>query len=152
MDHTMYFFEVRHEHFRDAVDHFAQFFIAPLFNEDCVDREVRAVHSEHERYLQSDGWRLMQLFRSTSNPAHRFNRFATGSLDTLVTEPKKRGLDARSALIDFHRAHYSSEHMRFCLYGRESLDELRDLAVLQFAPIVNRGVPLDIPSGLAFGA
>ena len=45
MENTNYHFEVQFEHLREALDRFAQFFIAPLFTEDAVDREMNAVHN-----------------------------------------------------------------------------------------------------------
>ena len=35
-----------------ALDHFAQFFISPLFTESATEREVNAVHSEHQKDIQ----------------------------------------------------------------------------------------------------
>lgn len=35
-----------------ALDHFAQFFISPLFTESATEREVNAVHSEHQKNIQ----------------------------------------------------------------------------------------------------
>lgn len=58
---------------------FAQFFLCPLFTESCVEREVNAVHSEHEKNLLHDYWRLSQLEKSTSKPDHPFSKFGTGN-------------------------------------------------------------------------
>jgi insulysin len=37
---TNYYFDVNADHLESAMDRFAQFFISPLFLEDCTDREV----------------------------------------------------------------------------------------------------------------
>ena len=37
---TNYFFELQHDYLEEALDRFAQFFIAPLFTESCVAREM----------------------------------------------------------------------------------------------------------------
>ncbi|KAH5617579.1 hypothetical protein HBI23_253470 [Parastagonospora nodorum] len=37
-----------------SLDRFGQFFIAPLFLEDTLNREIKAVDSEHKKNLQSD--------------------------------------------------------------------------------------------------
>ena len=60
-----------------------QFFVAPLFNPDGVDREMRAVDSEHKKNIQNDAWRMMQISRTASNPNHPYSKFATGCLETL---------------------------------------------------------------------
>ncbi len=57
---------------------FAQFFLCPLFDESCKDREVNAVDSEHEKNLMNDAWRLFQLEKATGNPKHPFSKFGTG--------------------------------------------------------------------------
>lgn len=57
---------------------FAQFFLCPLFDESCKDREVNAVDSEHEKNLMNDAWRLFQLEKATGNPNHPFSKFGTG--------------------------------------------------------------------------
>jgi secreted Zn-dependent insulinase-like peptidase len=38
--------EVHHHGLRGALERFAQFFVAPLFKADAVDREVNAVENE----------------------------------------------------------------------------------------------------------
>lgn len=58
---------------------FAQFFLCPLFDESCKDREVNAVDSEHEKNLMNDSWRLFQLEKATGNPNHPFSKFGTGN-------------------------------------------------------------------------
>lgn len=57
---------------------FAQFFLCPLFDESCKDREVNAVDSEHEKNVMNDAWRLFQLEKATGNPKHPFSKFGTG--------------------------------------------------------------------------
>ncbi|KAG4427089.1 hypothetical protein IFR05_017428, partial [Cadophora sp. M221] len=69
---TNYYFEVAAKKAEDAkanetsplygaLDRFAQFFIDPLLLSSTLDRELRAVDSEHKNYLQMDEWRLLQL-------------------------------------------------------------------------------------------
>lgn len=64
--------------FSFIVYRFAQFFLCPLFDESCKDREVNAVDSEHEKNLMNDAWRLFQLEKATGNPNHPFSKFGTG--------------------------------------------------------------------------
>lgn len=59
---------------------FSAFFVCPLFNEDVSDREVNAIHSEHDKNLQNDMWRLKQLEMSTADPKHDYCKFGTGGL------------------------------------------------------------------------
>lgn len=63
---------------------FAQFFLCPLFDESCKDREVNAVDSEHEKNLMNDAWRLFQLEKATGNPKHPFSKFGTGRKTPII--------------------------------------------------------------------
>lgn len=112
-EETNYFFSVSKEKLEQALDIFAQFFISPLFTESCVEREMRAVDSEHAKNLKSDNWRVHQLLCSLASPTHPFNHFATGSLATLQLP------DIRQRLIQFYRENYSAGRMVLVLVGRE---------------------------------
>ncbi|KAE8167024.1 Metalloenzyme, LuxS/M16 peptidase-like protein [Aspergillus tamarii] len=124
-----------------ALDRFAQFFVAPLFLESTLDRELRAVDSENKKNLQSDLWRLMQLNKSLSNPAHPYHHFSTGNLQTLKEEPQKRGLNVRDEFIKFYEKHYSSNRMKLVVLGRETLDEMEKWVGDLFAGVKNKDLP-----------
>ncbi|KAJ6668915.1 hypothetical protein lerEdw1_007724 [Lerista edwardsae] len=141
-EHTNYYFDVSHEHLEGALDRFAQFFLCPLFDESCKDREVNAVDSEHEKNLMNDAWRLFQLEKATGNPNHPFSKFGTGNKFTLETRPNQEGIDVRQELLKFHSTYYSSNLMAVCVLGRESLDDLTNLVVKLFSEVENKNVPL----------
>ncbi|XP_030626254.1 insulin-degrading enzyme isoform X2 [Chanos chanos] len=141
-EHTNYYFDVSHEHLQGALDRFAQFFLCPLFDESCKDREVNAVDSEHEKNLMNDAWRLFQLEKATGNPKHPFSKFGTGNKLTLETRPSKEGIDIRQELLKFHSTYYSSNLMGLCVLGRESLDELTSMVVKLFGEVENKNVPI----------
>ena len=52
-ENTNYFFNVNPDSLEEALDRFAQFFIAPLFTESATDREMNAVESENMKNLQN---------------------------------------------------------------------------------------------------
>jgi insulysin len=135
--HTTYYFDVHHAHLRPALDRFAQFFVAPLFNAGCTEREMLAVDSENKKNLLQDNWRAHQLEKSLGNPAHPYHHFGTGNLETLGALPRERGLDIRAVLIDFYTAHYSSNLMTVVVMGREALDELQAWIQADFAGVPN---------------
>ena len=101
-DTTVYFYECANAGFAGALDRFSGFFTSPLLKESSVEREVRAVNSEHNKNLQNDGWRIMQLSRSLSKDGHPYQKFGTGSIDTLWNEPRAKGLHIRDELIKFY--------------------------------------------------
>uniref|UniRef100_A0A8C2MPK7 Insulin-degrading enzyme n=1 Tax=Cricetulus griseus TaxID=10029 RepID=A0A8C2MPK7_CRIGR len=141
-EHTNYYFDVSHEHLEGALDRFAQFFLCPLFDASCKDREVNAVDSEHEKNVMNDAWRLFQLEKATGNPNHPFSKFGTGNKYTLETRPNQEGIDVRQELLKFHSTYYSSNLMAICVLGRESLDDLTNLVVKLFSEVENKNVPL----------
>ncbi|KAJ5536000.1 Peptidase M16 core [Penicillium frequentans] len=126
--------------FYGALDRFAQFFVAPLFLESTLDRELRAVDSENKKNLQSDLWRLMQLNKSLSNPKHPYHHFSTGNLQTLKEDPQKRGLEVRSEFIRFYEKHYSANRAKLVVLGRESLDTLEQWVSELFSDVENKSL------------
>ncbi|KAM4730097.1 insulin-degrading enzyme isoform 1-T1 [Anableps anableps] len=141
-EHTNYYFDVSHEHLQGALDRFAQFFLCPLFDESCKDREVNAVDSEHEKNLMNDAWRLFQLEKATGNSNHPFSKFGTGNKLTLETRPSREGIDIRQELLTFHSTYYSANLMGLCVLGRETLDELTSMVENLFGEVENKNVPV----------
>lgn len=121
-----------------ALDRFSSFFVSPLFLESTLDRELRAVDSENKKNLQSDAWRMIQLNKSLSNPAHPYHHFSTGNLQTLKIEPEKRGVDVRSEFIKFYEKHYSANRMKLVVLGRDSLDEMEQWTSELFSDVKNK--------------
>ncbi|XP_064466057.1 insulin-degrading enzyme-like isoform X2 [Ornithodoros turicata] len=139
-DHTCYYFDVAPEFLEQALDRFASFFVCPLFNEDASDREANAVHSEHEKNIQNDTWRLNQLEISTANPNHDYCKFGTGNKETLSVAPKANGINVREELLKFHQKWYSSNIMAAVVLGKETLDDLMNMVVPMFSQVVNKRV------------
>jgi insulysin len=133
-DHTNYQFEIRHEAFPEALDRFAQFFIAPLFNPDFTAREVNAVNNEAMRHVQNDSRRVNGVRREIYNPAAGESKFSTGNKITLAKA------DA-AAVRAFYESHYSSDRMALALTGTASLDELEKLAREKFVAVPRRDLP-----------
>ncbi|KAJ1817708.1 metalloprotease [Coemansia sp. RSA 2675] len=136
---TNYYFSVFNGALENALDRFSQFFISPLLNTDCVDRELNAVDSEHKGYLQSDSWRTYQLVAMTSNPAHPYSGFNVGNIETLKGAAEKLGLDLREELIKFYQKYYSADIMRLTVVGNHSLDVLTEWVVSKFSEIASKG-------------
>jgi len=151
MDDTNYFFDVYPSALAGALDRFAQFFICPLFDASCTEREIRAVDSEHKKNLQSDMWRLYQLDKATSSKDHAYWRFGTGNLETLWEEPKRKGVDVREELLEFHKRHYSANVMKLSVLGSEPLDVLTRLVVEHFTAVPNKDLQPHIFSGTPYG-
>jgi secreted Zn-dependent insulinase-like peptidase len=145
-DHTNYYFNVDKEFFEPALDRFAQFFIAPLFNERYVTRERQVVHSEYVSGMKSDGRRIFSASKQAINPEHPYANFPVGSLETLADRPSA---PVRDDLIAFYRSHYSAGLMALVVLGKEPLEVLLDWVRSRFSRIPNTGAePLRITTPL----
>ncbi|GLI63485.1 hypothetical protein VaNZ11_006466 [Volvox africanus] len=134
-EHTNYHFDVNWESLCPALDRFAQFFISPTISRDGIEREVKAVDSEHSKNLQSDAWRKSQVNKATANSKHPWSRFSTGTYETLYTLPLAAGTDPRDAVADFYDRYYSADRSSLAVLGRQSLEELEEMVRPIFAPI-----------------
>ncbi|EDV22870.1 uncharacterized protein TRIADDRAFT_28404 [Trichoplax adhaerens] len=139
-EHTNYYFEVATQYLQEALDRFSQFFIAPLFNADSKDREVKAINSENDNNKKSDLWRLSQLDKSTCKPSHPFSKFGTGNLYTLGTRALEKKIDVREELLKFHSQYYSANLMTLAIVSKESLDDLSKIAIECFSSIVDKNI------------
>lgn len=137
LDHTNYFFSIAADQLYGGLDRFAQFFVAPLFTAEYVDREKNAVHSEYQLQLRDDGWRTYMTQKRALNPEHPGSRFTIGSLETLA---EREGPSVRDELLDFYRRHYSADRMALVIQGQEDLDTLAAWATELFAAVPQRDV------------
>ncbi|THU45479.1 hypothetical protein C4D60_Mb02t18360 [Musa balbisiana] len=138
-EHTNFHFDVNADCFEEALDRFAQFFISPLMSPDATLREIKAVDSENQKNLLSDGWRLSQLQKHLSSKNHPYHKFSTGNWNTLEVIPKSNGLDTRLELLKFYEENYSANLMHLVVYGREDLDAIQSLVERNFSNIRNIG-------------
>ncbi len=129
LEHTNYFFDVSHPHLEPTLDQFAQFFIAPLFNEAYVDRERKAVHSEYQAKIKDDFRRGYDVYRELLNPEHPYAQFSVGSLKTLADRPND---PVREDLIEFYKKHYTADNMTLVVLGREPLPKLKAMVESRF--------------------
>ena len=134
-ENTNYYFEIEAGALDGALERFSQFFTAPLFDARYVERERNAVHAEYMAAFKNDGQRAYEAFRESVNPYNSFGQFAVGSQETLAD---RDGQSIRDELIEFYKRHYLAGNMALTIVGRETVDELRDLAEAYFA---------DIPAG-----
>ncbi|MTV29186.1 peptidase M16, partial [Nitriliruptoraceae bacterium ZYF776] len=78
-DYTLFFFSIRHSFFREALDKFANFFIAPLLGQEHVNRAVEAVHNEFRASKSNDSMRLGQLTASLTKDGSPYRSFGFGN-------------------------------------------------------------------------
>ncbi len=131
---TNYFFDIDAAQLQGGLDRFAQFFVAPLFNADYVQREINAVESEYRSKLKEDSRRSLDVFKEVINPQHPFSKLAVGNIQTLLAgatsdKDMQKGSVAfqqlREALLMFYEQHYSADKMALVVLGSEPVDTLR---------------------------
>jgi insulysin len=130
-EHTNYFFDIKPENFHEGLDRFSQFFIAPLFTKEYVEREKNAVNSEYQLQMKEDNWRGFTVQKMAANPDHPISTFNIGSLETLAG-------DVHSALLRFFNENYSANQMGLVVLTNESLDDMEPWVTEMFLPIENR--------------
>ncbi|WP_113906970.1 insulinase family protein [Aliidiomarina celeris] len=143
---TNYMFEVNNNALPEALDRFADFFKAPLFTPEYVEKEVNAVHSEWSMQRENDGYILHALNNKTLNPEHPITRFRIGNNESLSNKPNSELL---ASMVEFYQRYYSANLMTATVIGNRSLNELEELARGAFAdiPNFNATVPaIDVPA------
>lgn len=134
-ENTNYFFSVDASALPGAMDRFAQFFIAPLFSSEYVDRERHAVESEFQAKRRDDSRRSFEAGKQVLNPDHHYSRFAVGNLESLSNTDDS---EIRDELIRFHKRYYSANLMTLAVLGTESLNTLEQRVREQFSAIPDR--------------
>lgn len=140
-EQTNFFFSIDTDVFAESLDRFSQFFIAPLFHQDLVDRERHAIESEFSLKLKDDIRRTYQVQKETVNPEHPFSKFSVGNLETLSGDQAV----LREELLNFYHCHYSANLMTLCLVAPLPLQELELLAGEFFSCIKNRQLTKQYP-------
>ena len=130
--HTNYHFDIDARHLAGALDRFAQFFIAPRFDTNYVDRERQVVHAEYRSKLKDDSRRTLYALKQITNPRHPFSRFSTGNAFTLRDTPNH---NVRDELLTFYQRHYRASNMALVILGREQPSELAGLVKELFAEV-----------------
>lgn len=132
LTNTNYYFSIDPTFLEPALDRFAQFFIAPLFNEKYVQRERSVVDSEYKARVKDEGRRLWTARTQAYNPAHPSTGFSVGSLQSLAD---REGDLVRDDLISFYRKHYHAGKMRLVVVGKEPIAQLTTWVTDKFANV-----------------
>ncbi|MFK7733539.1 MAG: insulinase family protein [Pseudomonadales bacterium] len=141
---TNYFFDIDAAQLEGGLDRFSQFFVAPLFNADYVQREINAVESEYRSKLKEDSRRSLDVFKEVINPQHPFSKLAVGNIQTLLagaTSDADMHKDSeafrklRAALLSFYEQHYSANKMALVVLGSEPINTLKKWVDGRFSSI-----------------
>lgn len=144
---TTYLFDIKQQELEPALDRFSQFFVAPLFAEQYVDREKNAVHSEYQLKLKDESRRLHAVQKKLMNPTSPYSKFGVGSLETLADRENSK---VRDDLIEFYRTHYSANLMTLAVVGRQPLPVLRQWVEEKFSAVPDHHSKRFIPESSVY--
>lgn len=147
LDHTNYHFDVDPQYLEPALDRFAQFFIAPVMDAAYVERERNAVHSEYKAKIRDESRRSWDVLAELTHPANKSARFSVGTLDTLSdsnkpADPAFHKNKVRQDLLMFYQNYYSANLMSLVILGKETPDQLEQIARKYFADVADKKVEL----------
>ncbi|KAF5402572.1 Nardilysin [Paragonimus heterotremus] len=140
-EHTLFHFDVKRKHFASCLDRFAQFFISPLLQQDSMDRELAAVHSEFELSNARDSSRVQFFISSLAKKESPYRIFSYGNMKSLREIPEENGTDIYSLLQKHRLTMYSSHRMTLALHSKDSLDNLEAMVRRMFSSVPNSGKP-----------
>jgi insulysin len=148
---TIYYFSIGEDiYFETAIEGFANFFCDPAFKEGSVKSERQAVHAEYLSNLQSDFFRLTQLFKYGALKNHPWSRFGIGNEATLKSVTAEK-------LTEWWEHHYSPSIMGLVIVGRQPLYDLVKMVRKNFSfgpfsqksshvPTTPWGIPHHVPT------
>lgn len=131
-DSTTYFFSVPTLYFAECLKLFKQLFIAPLFKDACIQREINVVDQEFYIHKQDEGFAYDELCKITRNPKNPFNQFAAGNINTLS---KVNHVLAK----EWYEQNYSANLMRMIIASPMQIREL-EVFTDDFSDIPNRNL------------
>ncbi|SJN54732.1 Protease 3 precursor [Vibrio ruber DSM 16370] len=134
-EHSCFFFDITTSAFEKALDRFAQFFTAPLFNKESLDKERQAIESEYKLKLNDDIRRLYQVHKETIHPQHPFAKFSVGNEQTLSD---RNQVSIREEIMQFYCEHYSADLMTLAVIAPEPLDIQEQWITERFANVFNQ--------------
>ncbi|XP_071638924.1 insulin-degrading enzyme-like [Temnothorax longispinosus] len=132
---TNYWFNIIPRKLKEALDRFAQFFIAPLFEQTLIENVIKgAIHSKYNEELTDDKFRFMGLEKFSIKPDHPYSKFILGSKETLDN------INVNDRLEGFYEKYYSANIMSLCILGKDDLDDLQKMVVECFRNVNNKKV------------
>ena len=128
-ENTNFHFDISNEVFEKSLDMFVHFFICPLFNSDCIEKEINAINSEFKSSIRDDDERIEHLKVIEGYKNCCYNKFICGCSKTL-----KRN-DIRDKVIKFYKSYYTPDKMSLCVQSNIQIEEINKIIVEKFSLI-----------------
>ncbi|MBS0626605.1 MAG: insulinase family protein, partial [Verrucomicrobia bacterium] len=137
-DRTVYMFSINNDALTGAFDRFSHFFLDPLFNPSCINRELHAVDQEFSKNIENDSWRTFMVLKETSRKDHPNTKFSTGNAKTLSGIPQE-------ALKKWYKTYYRADKMHVTMLSSLSLEEMSQLIYEKFNSLPSTDVQSTLP-------
>lgn len=120
-ENTVFYYNINEKAFKDSLLRFSRFFIAPLFMESSVKREVKAVDSEYCDSKTNDFWREMQVKSQEKNENSVERCFGMGCKKTLIKD------EIRNKVVEFYQKYYKSNMMSLVIVSKIDINALEEI-------------------------
>lgn len=121
--YTNFYYSISNLALEESLKIFSSAFIAPIFSIEAVNREIKAVNSEHLKNVYNDDWRKFRILQVASGK-DPISNFPTGNAKTLAI-PKICEL-VESHFFKF----YLAGQMKLVIYGNFSIEALTGMSKL----------------------
>lgn len=128
-EETNFYISVSNDALEESLQIFSRAFVEPIFLGDAVDREVKAVNSEHDKNRFDDNWRTWRMVEVLAGIKHPISHFATGSASTLKVDKLVQKVQK------FFDDYYKAGSMNLVIYGQYPIDTLIQYAVDYFSDV-----------------
>ncbi|WP_420207757.1 insulinase family protein [Chlamydia psittaci] len=128
---TSFLFSIKNSAFIEAIDQFVHLFIHPLFRQEDIDREKKAVHQEFSMHLNQDLRRVHRIQQLIAPEGHPMQRFGCGNACTLAQ------VQSQDMHKWFHQ-HYHPENMIAVIHTAETIEKAIEIFPKIFAKIPSK--------------
>ncbi|EGC36500.1 hypothetical protein DICPUDRAFT_47068, partial [Dictyostelium purpureum] len=132
-DRTSFYYKIDSLCLEESIEKFSNYLIAPIFNKDLLEREINIIESEFNSIFDENKKNLV-LLKGIFENDHPYGQFNNGNNKTLRLE------DIRNRCMEFFEKHYSSNVMKLCVYGKQSIEKLEEMCKKSFGLIKNKKI------------
>ena len=134
LDYTLFTFNIENDHLSEALYRFSRLLKHPIFPEDGIIKELKAVNNEFELALSSDGSRNFQILCSNSHPECKYNTFSWGNNSSLNFDSSI----LREQILKYFYEFYTPEKIKICVFSKLDLNTLQTYVEKNYGDLENK--------------
>lgn len=128
-ERTVYYNSIDTDAFGEGFSRFLEFFIHPQFNKTYIQKEVKAVDSEHDMHINDPNWRLFSVISSLALAPN--NHYSTGDSSTLLPGGANSTDALEEAVRDFFTSNYCFNRLSVAIVSplsvSDQVETIRDI-------------------------